>query len=86
MASITQLIGHVATVSDNEVLHSKRDVIKARNARQLQRRRGNPPDAKLKRALSHGKITHYDIHLTDITRATEIYGARQPARPSRSRI
>ena len=35
MASSTQLIGHVATVSDNEALHSKRDVIKARNARQF---------------------------------------------------
>ena len=84
MASSTQLIGHVATVSDNEALHSKRDVIKARNARQFQRRLGNPPDAKLKRVLSHGQITQCDILPADIPRATEIYGPNLEALKGRT--
>lgn len=74
MALDDHLSGHIATVAENEARHSKRDVTKAKLARQLQRRLGNPPDAKLKRALSLGQITHSDILPIDITRATEIYG------------
>ena len=58
----------------DEAVYPKRDVIKARAARQLQRRFANPLDAKLKRALSQGQITHSDVFPANATRATEIYG------------
>ena len=64
----------VTTVKDNEALYPKRDVIKEKAVRQLQQRLANLPDAKLKRALSQGQITHTDILPADVTRATEIYG------------
>ena len=69
-----QRTGLVTTVKDNEALYPKRDVIKAKAARQLQQHLANPPDAKLKRALSQGQITHTDVLLADVTRATDIYG------------
>ena len=69
-----QRTGLVTTVKDNEALYPKRDVIKAKAARQLQQHLANPPDAKLKRALSQCQITHTDVLLADVTRATDIYG------------
>ena len=73
MDPTSPLTGLVTTVKDNEALYPKRDVIKAKAARQLQRRLANPRDAKLKRPLSQGQITHSDVLPADVTRATEIY-------------
>ena len=69
-----QRTGLVTTVKDNEALYPKRDVIKAKAARQLQQRLANPPDAKLKRALPSSSVPHTDILPADVTRATDIYG------------
>ena len=43
----------ITTVADNEALHSKRDVTKAREAREFTQRLANPPDQRLTTALSH---------------------------------
>ena len=64
----------VATVAENEAQYSKREVSQARDARQLQRRLANPPDAKLIKALSTGTIQNTRVTPADVTRATEIYG------------
>jgi hypothetical protein len=49
-------------------------VIQAREARQLQKRLANPPDAKLIKALTSGTIQNTNVTPDDVTRATEIYG------------
>ena len=64
----------VTTVADNEALYSRREVIRAREARQLQRRMANPPDAKLIKALASGTIQNTTVTPSDVTRATAIYG------------
>ena len=45
MDSTDQRTVLVTTVKDNEALYPKRDVIKAKAARQLQQRLANPPEA-----------------------------------------
>ena len=64
----------VTTVTENESQYSKREVSQARDARQLQRRLANPPDAKLIKALSTGTIQNTGVTPADVTRATEICG------------
>ena len=64
----------VTTVTDNESKHSKREVAQAREARQLQRRLANPPDAKLIKALNTGTIQNATVTPADVARATAIYG------------
>ena len=64
----------VTTVADNESRHSKREVAQAREARQLQERMANPPDAKLIKALTTGTIQNATVTPDDVARATAIYG------------
>ena len=64
----------VTTVTDNESKYSKREVAQAREARQLQKRMANPPDAKLIKALNTGTIQNTTVTPTDVARATDIYG------------
>ena len=46
MDPTSPLTGLITTVKDNEALYPKRDVIKAKAARQLQRRLANPPNTR----------------------------------------
>lgn len=64
----------VTTVAENEAKYSRREVNQARDARQLQRRLANPPDAKLIKALTTGTIQNTTVTPADVTRATDIYG------------
>ena len=64
----------ITTVADNEAQYSRREVTLAREARQLQRRLANPPDAKLIKALASGTIQNTTVTPADVTRATIIYG------------
>jgi hypothetical protein len=64
----------ITTVADNEAQLSRREVELAREARQLQRRLANPPDAKLIKALSNGTIQNTTVVPADVIRATIIYG------------
>ena len=64
----------VTTVTDNESKYSKREVNQAREARQLQRRMANPPDAKLIKALTSGTLQNTTVMPSDVARATDIYG------------
>jgi hypothetical protein len=49
-------------------------VSQAREARQLQHRLANPPDAKLIKALTTGTIQNTTVTPADVNRATDIYG------------
>ena len=64
----------ITTVAENEARYSKREVSQARDARQLQRRLANPPDAKLIKALTTGTIQNTPVTPADVVRATDIYG------------
>jgi hypothetical protein len=64
----------VTTVTGIEAQYSRREVILTREARQLQRRMANPPDAKLIKALASGTIQNTTVAPSDVTRATAIYG------------
>ena len=64
----------VTTVSDNESHYSIRDVKRARSARDLQRRLGNPTDTVLGKLLSNGYIIDPTVLPGDVLRATAIYG------------
>ena len=64
----------VNTVHGNAANHTKRDISRASNARQLQERLGNPPDNKLGQALAHGNIINTNVLPADIQRAQDIYG------------
>ena len=64
----------IATVQDNEALHSKREVTQATAARELQERLAHPPDARLAQALSYGNIIYSKVSPADIIRAHSIYG------------
>jgi hypothetical protein len=64
----------IPTVAENEARYSKREVSQARDARQLQRRLANPPDAKLIKALTTGTIQNTPVTPADVVRATDIYG------------
>ena len=64
----------VTTVTDNESKRSKREVAQAREARQLQRRLANSPDAELIKALNTGTIQNAIVTPADVARATAIYG------------
>jgi hypothetical protein len=74
----------VATVQQNESTYTKREVKRAQEARALQQRLGNPPDAKLSQALAHGNILGSTIMPADITRATDIYGTNTHALQGRT--
>ena len=62
------------TVADNEAKYSRHEATQAIEARQLQRRLANPPDAMLIKALTSGTIQNTAITPADISRATAIYG------------
>lgn len=64
----------VTTVADNEALFTRAEVEKAKQARHLVQRMGNPPDAKIIRALQYGNLHGTNILPADINRATTIYG------------
>ena len=64
----------ITTVADNEALYSRREVTLAQEARQLQRRMANPPDAKLIKAIASGTLQNTTVTPSDVTRATAIYG------------
>jgi hypothetical protein len=71
-------------VSDNEAQHSKRDVIKAREARNFQQRLANPPDHRLATALSHGCIIAPHILPADVSCSDTIYGPNPRALQGRT--
>ena len=64
----------MATVSTNESMFTKREVSKAKLARELQERLANPPDQRLMKAISHGNIVTDAVLPADIERASTIYG------------
>ena len=64
----------VTTVSHNETQFTTREVKEAREARDLQRRLGNPTDSSLCKVLLQGHITSRNVLPTHIVHATEIYG------------
>jgi hypothetical protein len=64
----------ITTIADNEARYSEREVNKASDASQLQRRLANPPDAKLIKALTTGTIQKTTITPADVARVTDIYG------------
>jgi hypothetical protein len=83
-ASPTHLPILITTVSDNEAQHSKRDVIKAREAWNFQQRLANPPDHRLTKALSHGCIIAPHILPADVSCADTIYGPNPRALQGRT--
>jgi hypothetical protein len=52
----TPLTSLIATVANNERMYTKKDVIKAQDARGLQQHMANPPNSRLISAISHGCI------------------------------
>jgi hypothetical protein len=54
-------------------------VTRAQEARSLQQRLANAPDAKFSQAFAHGNILGSTIMPADITRATNIYGTNTHA-------
>ena len=64
----------VTTVADNEALFTRTEVEKAKQARNLMKRMGHPPDSKMIRALQYGNLHGTRILPADIHRATTIYG------------
>ena len=64
----------ITSVQQNEHHHTKREVIRAKEARALQQRLANPPDVRMAQALAHGNIISSSVLPADIDRARTIYG------------
>ena len=64
----------VTTVFENEAHLTSRELRETREARDLQRRLGNPTDSSLCKVLSQGFITNKHVLPTHVVRATHIYG------------
>ena len=64
----------ITSVQQNEHHHTKREVIRAKEARSLQQRLANPPDARMAQAIAHGNIISDRVLPADIDRARTIYG------------
>jgi hypothetical protein len=60
----TPLTSLIATVAENERLYTKKDVIKAQEARGLQQRMANPSNTRLISAITHGCIVAPSVTLT----------------------
>ena len=66
--------GLVVTVDDRKSNYTKREVLKAGVARDLQRRLGYPRPAQLIEMLRKGNINNTDVSVKDVIRAIDIYG------------
>ena len=74
----------LATVSDNEKLYCRRDVVQARRARDLEARLAYVPAAELRKILNSGAVIECPVTSVDVSKAEKIYGAAVPGLKGRT--
>ena len=74
----------LSTVTDNEKLFSRRDVVKARRARDLQEQTAFTPAQKLRMTLNNGSIIDCPVTSRDVVVAEHIYGPSVPGLKGRT--
>jgi hypothetical protein len=72
-------VSMVQTVRGNYKGYTKREVLKAKEARRAQAMMGNPSKADYKGVVSHNLIPNCPVTSSDITNAKAIFGSDLPS-------